>query len=61
MDNPLVFPIILQIIGVIIIAAEIILPSGGLLTLLATAVLGYSVYAVFSSVSSAVGFYFILA
>jgi membrane-bound serine protease (ClpP class) len=61
MDNPLVFPIVLQVIGLIIIMAEVILPSGGLLTLLATGVLGYSLYAVFSNVSPSAGFGFVIA
>ncbi len=61
MDNPLVFPVVLQLIGVVIIMAEIIIPSGGLLAMLATAVLGYSLYTVFSAVSTAAGFGFVLA
>ncbi len=61
MDNPLVFPIALQVIGVVIIAAEILLPSGGILTLLATAVLGYSVYSVFASSSTMTGVCFVAA
>ncbi len=42
------FPIILQIIGVGVIIAEIILPSGGILSILATMVLGYSLYLLFT-------------
>ena len=61
MNNPLLFPIILQIVAVFIIGAEILIPSGGILAMLATAVLGYSLYLVFSTVSASVGFYFILA
>ena len=61
MNNPLIFPIVLQIIGIIIIMAEIIIPSGGLLTLLAVAVLAFSLYSVFSAVSMAVGFAFVVA
>ncbi len=61
MDNPLIFPIVLQLIGIGIIMAEILIPSGGVLALLATALFGYSLYSVFTSVSSAVGIGFILA
>ncbi len=61
MDNPLVFPIVLQLIGLVIIMAEVILPSGGLLTLLATGILGYSLYSVFTNVSTSAGFGFVVA
>ncbi len=61
MDNPLIFPIILQLIGIGIIMAEILIPSGGILALLAIALFGYSLYSVFTSVSSSMGYGFILA
>ncbi len=61
MDNPLIFPIILQLIGIGIIMAEILIPSGGILALLAIALFGYSLYSVFTTVSSSMGFGFVLA
>ncbi len=52
-------PIILQALGVLIIIAEIILPSAGLLTLLAMAIFGYSIFLVFDTFPSSVGMIFI--
>ena len=59
--NALGVPVILQLVGVLIIIAEIILPSGGLLTLLAVAVFGYSLYVVFTQVSVMAGTLFLCA
>jgi membrane-bound ClpP family serine protease len=61
MDNPLIFPIILQLLGILIIMAEILIPSGGILAMLATALFGYSLYSVFTSISPSMGYGFILA
>ena len=61
MNNTLLLPVILQLVGVAIIIAEIILPSGGILSLVAAAVFGYSLYTVFSSISMAAGFAFVAA
>lgn len=57
----LLIPFLLQLAGIIIIIAEIILPSGGILTLMATGLIGYSLYIVFSTVSSSTGIIFVLA
>ena len=57
--NSLSFPIILQIAGIVVIIAEIILPSGGLLTVLAVGIIGYSLYVVFSQLSSITGVVFL--
>jgi membrane-bound serine protease (ClpP class) len=54
-------PLILQLAGIIIIIAEIFLPSGGLLALLAAGLLGYSLFIVFQDISTVAGTYFILA
>ncbi|NQU65653.1 MAG: serine protease [SAR324 cluster bacterium] len=61
MDNPLIFPIVLQLIGVVVLVAEILIPTGGLLGILTAALFGYSLYAIFSSVSTAMGIGFVLA
>lgn len=61
MKSSIIFPIILQVAGVVVIIAEIILPSGGLLSLLAAGVLGYSLYYVFNSISTQAGFIFVAA
>ena len=61
MDKAIILPVILQFVGVLIIIAEIILPSGGLLSLLAAGAIGYSLYFVFNNVSVETGMVFVLA
>lgn len=61
MDHPLFLPIVLQLIGVIVIVAEILIPSGGILALIATAAFGYSLYSAFSSVSTNAGIVLLIA
>jgi membrane-bound serine protease (ClpP class) len=57
----LFMPVVLQLAGVIIIIAEIFLPSGGLLSLIAAGLIGYSLFIVFHDISTLAGTYFILA
>ncbi len=52
-------PVILQLVGIGVIIAEVILPSGGLLSLLAAGVLGYSLYIVFQEISTSAGIVFV--
>lgn len=54
-------PVLLQLAGVIIIIAEIFLPSGGLLSLMAAGLFVYSLFIVFHDISTMVGTYFVLA
>jgi membrane-bound serine protease (ClpP class) len=54
-------PVVLQLAGVIIIIAEIFLPSGGLLSLIAAGLFGYSLFIVFHDISTMAGTYFVLA
>ncbi len=54
-------PVVLQLAGVIIIVAEIFLPSGGLLSLVAAGLFGYSLFIVFHDISTMAGTYFVLA
>ena len=61
MKSNLSLTIILQLIGVIVIIAEIILPSGGILSVLAAGIFAYSLYVVFHDVSVAAGFVFVTA
>jgi membrane-bound serine protease (ClpP class) len=61
MDDRLLLPIILQFVGVIVIIAEIILPSGGILSIVALSVFGYSLFVVFKEISNTVGFAFVAA
>jgi membrane-bound serine protease (ClpP class) len=47
--------------GVVVIIAEIILPSGGILSVIAAGLFGYSLYHVFSHMSFEVGMAFVIA
>jgi membrane-bound ClpP family serine protease len=54
-------PIILQIVGVAVIIVEIIIPSGGVLSILAALIFGYSLFIVFTELSTTVGMFFVAA
>ncbi len=53
-----ILPIALQIIGFLVILAEIFIPSLGLLTLIALGIYAYSLYLVFTTISTNVGMIF---
>lgn len=57
----LILPLILQLAGAAVVIAEIILPSGGILTVLAVGVFGFSLYKVFTAVSVSAGVIFVVA
>jgi membrane-bound serine protease (ClpP class) len=59
--NPLTLAILLQLAGVVVIIAEIIIPSGGLISVVALALFGYSLFVVFQEVSVATGIVFVVA
>ncbi len=59
MNDSLLLLIILQLVGVVVIVAEIILPSGGILSVVALSVFTYSLYIAFSDISKTVGFAFV--
>ena len=61
MSDSLFLPIILQLFGVVVIIAEVILPSFGILTVVALGVFGYSLFVVFSEVSKTAGFVLLAA
>ena len=61
MNDNLLFPIILQLVGVVVIIAEIIIPSGGILAIAALGVFGYSLFIVFNETSMTIGFSFVFA
>lgn len=61
MMGALIIPIILQLAGVVVIIAEIILPSGGILSIIAAGLFGYSLYTVFAEVSTFAGMMFVIA
>ncbi len=54
-------PVFLQLVGILVIIAEIIIPSGGILSILATGLFGYSLYLVFTNISASAGMVFVLA
>jgi membrane-bound serine protease (ClpP class) len=56
MIKNLLWPVILQLLGIVVIIAEIILPSAGLLTTIALGLFGYSLFLVFTTVSINAGF-----
>lgn len=55
MDSNVAYPLIMQLAAVAVVIAEIILPSGGLLSLLAVGLFGYSIYSVYTEVSMMAG------
>lgn len=57
----MVIPIVLQLAGVVVIIAEIILPSGGILSIIAAGLFGYSLFHVFSHMSVEIGMTFLIA
>ena len=61
MNKAIQLTILLQLVGILVIIAEIIIPSGGILGILAAGVFGYSLYLVFSQVSATAGMMFVLA
>jgi membrane-bound serine protease (ClpP class) len=61
MMSSLVLPIILQLIGVFVLIAEIIIPSGGILGIITVSLMGYSLYLVFTTISTFAGMVFVIA
>jgi membrane-bound serine protease (ClpP class) len=61
MIEKLILPIALQLAGVIVVIAEIVIPSAGLLAILAAGLIGYSIYLVFNEISTSAGMAFIVA
>ncbi|MGM0453950.1 MAG: NfeD family protein [Thermodesulfobacteriota bacterium] len=61
MTSQMILPILLQVAGMAVLVAEILLPSGGVLTIIAVGLLGYSLYQVFAAISVAAGMAFVAA
>ncbi|MFP4668853.1 MAG: serine protease, partial [Desulfobacterales bacterium] len=61
MIQPYIVPVILQIAGIGVLLSEVMLPSGGLLTIVAAGCLGYSLYLVFADISAFSGMIFVMA
>ncbi|MDG5816282.1 NfeD family protein [Chitinispirillales bacterium ANBcel5] len=57
----ILIPILIQLLGIIIILAEFILPSAGILTVTALGLFAYSLYLVFANVSTTAGFVLLAA
>ncbi|HKK99827.1 MAG TPA: NfeD family protein [Desulfotignum sp.] len=54
-----IFPVLLQVLGLVVIVVEIFVPSLGLLSVMAAGILLYSLYLVFSTISFAAGMVFL--
>lgn len=54
-------PVALQLLGVIVVIAEVIVPSGGILAIVACGVFAYSLYIVFTDISTFAGGIFLIA
>ena len=61
MSSALILALVLQVIGAAVVIAEIIIPSAGLLSVLAVAIIGYSLWSVFTGISTAAGIAFAAA
>jgi membrane-bound ClpP family serine protease len=59
--SSLTMAILLQLAGIVVIIAEIIIPSGGLISVIAITLFGYSLFLVFHDISVATGIVFITA
>ena len=53
--KPYLLPILLQVIGILVIIAEIFIPSLGLLAVIALSVFFYSLYLLYTTISTTVG------
>ena len=56
-----IVPILLQLAGIAVVIAEIVIPSAGLLTLLALSLFGYSLHLVFTDISTTAGIILVAA
>ena len=61
MNSSLGLPLVLQLFGVLVVIAEIVIPSGGLLSVLALGLFGYSIFLVFQEASTSTGMIFLVA
>ena len=56
--KPYILPVLFQIIGILVVIAEIFIPSLGLLAAIALALFCYSLYLVFTTISTTAGMFF---
>lgn len=59
--NNLALPIFLQLMGILVIIVEVIVPTGGILAIFSTGLIGGSLYLVFTKASSTAGYLFVVA
>lgn len=57
----ILLPVLMQLIGCAVVIAEVVIPSAGLLSIVAIFLFGYSIYIVFTTVSPFAGFIFVCA
>ncbi len=57
--NVYILPILLQVLGILVVVAEIFIPSLGVLMAIALGLLLYSIYLVFTTISSFAGMVFL--
>jgi len=57
----LITPLILQVLGTLVVIAEFFIPSGGILSIAAAGLFGYSLYLAFAHVSITAGYFFVAA
>lgn len=60
MLKELIWPVALQLVGVVVIIAEFLLPSAGILAITAFGVFGFSLYLAFAHISTSAGITFVL-
>jgi len=60
MPKQLLIPIVLQLLGTGVVIAEFFIPSGGLFSIVAAGLFGYSLYGVFAQVSTGAGIVFVV-
>jgi membrane-bound serine protease (ClpP class) len=53
--------LVLQLAGVVVVVAEVFLPSGGVLSVVAVSLFGYSIYATYTQISAGAGIAFAVA
>lgn len=59
MNNPLFIVIALQVAGIAVIIAEFLIPSAGILSIVALGLIGYSLFEAFANISRLAGFCFV--
>ncbi len=57
--KPYLFPVLLQVLGLLVVVAEVFIPSMGILSVIALGVISYSLYLVSTTISSQVFWIFL--